>query len=41
MTTIEYREAPPAVNFGSLTTATGTAPPVAQKPSRASSGRSG
>jgi alcohol dehydrogenase (cytochrome c) len=30
MTTIEYREAPPAVNFGSLTTATGTAPPVAQ-----------
>jgi alcohol dehydrogenase (cytochrome c) len=30
MTTIEYRPAPPAVNFGSLTTATGTAPPVAQ-----------
>ena len=30
MTTIEYRPAPPAVNFGSLTTATGTAPPVTQ-----------
>src|SRR4051795_9900481 len=30
MTTIEYRPAPPAVNFGSLTTATGAAPPVAQ-----------
>src|SRR3954452_5166016 len=30
MTTIEYRPAPPAVNFGSLTTATGTAPPVAR-----------
>src|SRR3954464_14322276 len=29
MTTIEYRPAPPPVNFGSLTTATGTAPPVA------------
>jgi alcohol dehydrogenase (cytochrome c) len=27
---IEYREAPPAVDFGSLTTATGTAPPVVQ-----------
>ena len=24
---IEYKEAPPAVNFGSLTTAVGTAPP--------------
>src|ERR687884_2254981 len=30
MTTIEYKEAPPAVNFGSLTTAPGTAPPVAK-----------
>jgi alcohol dehydrogenase (cytochrome c) len=30
MTAIEYRDAPPAVNFGSLTTATGTAPPVVQ-----------
>jgi alcohol dehydrogenase (cytochrome c) len=30
MTAIEYIEAPPAVNFGSLTTATGTAPPVAR-----------
>jgi alcohol dehydrogenase (cytochrome c) len=29
MTTIEYRPAPPPVNFGSLSTATGTAPPVA------------
>ncbi|MCW2577472.1 MAG: PQQ-dependent dehydrogenase, methanol/ethanol family, partial [Modestobacter sp.] len=27
---IEYKDAPPAVNFGSMTTATGTAPPVAQ-----------
>jgi len=26
-TDIEYREAPPAVDFGSLTTAVGTAPP--------------
>jgi alcohol dehydrogenase (cytochrome c) len=30
MTTIEYRPAPPAVNFGSLSSATGTAPPVAR-----------
>src|SRR6059058_948064 len=30
MTTIEYRPAPPPVSFGSLTTATKTAPPVAQ-----------
>jgi len=29
-TDIEYREAPPAVDFGSLTTAVGTAPPVVQ-----------
>jgi alcohol dehydrogenase (cytochrome c) len=27
---IEYRDAPPAVDFGSLTTAAGTAPPVVQ-----------
>jgi alcohol dehydrogenase (cytochrome c) len=27
---IDYKEAPPAVNFGSLTTAVGTAPPVVQ-----------
>jgi alcohol dehydrogenase (cytochrome c) len=27
---IEYKEAPPAVNFGSLSTAVGTAPPVVQ-----------
>jgi alcohol dehydrogenase (cytochrome c) len=30
MTAIEYKEAPPAVNFGSLTSAAGTAPPVVQ-----------
>ena len=30
MTAIEYKDAPPAVDFGSLTTATGTAPPVVQ-----------
>jgi alcohol dehydrogenase (cytochrome c) len=30
MTTTEYRPAPPPVAFGSLTTAKGTAPPVAQ-----------
>src|SRR3954466_11526443 len=30
MTPNEYKPAPPAVNFGSLTSATGTAPPVAR-----------
>src|SRR4051812_20893804 len=29
-TDIQYKEAPPPVNFGSLTTASGTAPPVVQ-----------